>query len=207
MQFGPDARARLKGEQANAFAAVAERQYKQARAAVLARVGIADRGAGAVIDLRFLARLGDDDRASFGRSGAAQFAYEALDAFIGAGEAVPVHHLLPDRHGVAAAREPILDEFAEGFADAGGSCWWCRRCLLFPLSTPRQSRWSPHWPVLPPAGRWSPRWPVLAVPSCPSLPAVARPRRRPSNTRQPFRGVCRWPSESAAATSLTGPGR
>jgi len=53
MQLGPDARARLKGEQANAFSAVAECQHEQTGAAVLAGVRIADRGAGAVIDLRF----------------------------------------------------------------------------------------------------------------------------------------------------------
>jgi len=57
MQLGPGARARLKGEQANAFAAVAERQQEQTRAAVLAGIRILDGGAGAVIDLRFLRQL------------------------------------------------------------------------------------------------------------------------------------------------------
>jgi hypothetical protein len=55
MQLGPDARARLKGEEPDAFAAVAERQHEQPRAAVLAVVGIANRGTRAVVDLRFLA--------------------------------------------------------------------------------------------------------------------------------------------------------
>ena len=104
VQLGPDARARLKGEQTDAFAAVAECQHKQARAAVFATDWIADRGAGAVIDLRFFARCGGDDGACFGRTGATQFAHEALDAFVGAREAVPVHHLLPDGHGIAAQR-------------------------------------------------------------------------------------------------------
>ncbi len=54
VQFGPDARTGTEGQQTNGFAAVAQRQHEQARAAILAGVRIAHHGAGAVIDLRFL---------------------------------------------------------------------------------------------------------------------------------------------------------
>ena len=56
VQFGPDLRAGLEDQQPNGLAAVAEREDEQACAAVLAGVRIAHHGAGAVIDLRFLAR-------------------------------------------------------------------------------------------------------------------------------------------------------
>ncbi len=70
VQLGPDARARLKGEQPNAFAAVTKRQHVQVRAAVFATNRIADRGAGAVIDVRFFAGCNGDDGAWSGGTGA-----------------------------------------------------------------------------------------------------------------------------------------
>jgi len=55
VQLGPGSRARLKGQQTNAFAAVSEREYEQARAAITAGARVAHQGPGAVVDLRFLA--------------------------------------------------------------------------------------------------------------------------------------------------------
>ena len=49
------------------LAAVAQRQHEQPRAPVLAGVRIAHHRAGAVIDLRFFAGCGLDDRACFRR--------------------------------------------------------------------------------------------------------------------------------------------
>jgi hypothetical protein len=43
-------------------------------------------GAGAVVHLRPMSRLCDDDRARVWRSGPAQFADEALDALVGTGD-------------------------------------------------------------------------------------------------------------------------
>ena len=37
----------------------------------------------------------------------AQLADEAPDALVAGGEAVAVHQVLPDRHGVAATRQPV----------------------------------------------------------------------------------------------------
>ena len=106
VQFGPGLRTGAEDQQANRFAAVAERQHEQPRAPVLAAVRIAHHRAGAVIDLRLFAGRGLDHRAGFRRLLAAQLADEALDALIAAGEAVDVDQVLPDRHGVAAAGEP-----------------------------------------------------------------------------------------------------
>ena len=49
----------------------------------------------------------------------AELADEAPDALIAGGEAVGVHQILPDRHGVAATGEPHFDGFPVGFAGAG----------------------------------------------------------------------------------------
>ena len=32
---------------------------------------------------------------------------------------MPIHQFLPDRHGIAATRDAVLDEFTVGFAGAG----------------------------------------------------------------------------------------
>jgi hypothetical protein len=131
MQLGPDARARVKGEEADTLAAVAKRHDEQSRVPVLAAAGVTDGGAGAVIHLRFFAGLGGDYRACFRRSVAAQFAHEPLNAFVAAAETVPVHHLLPKGHGVATLREASLNELPIGFTDAGGADFWTRRHRCF----------------------------------------------------------------------------
>ena len=101
------------------FAAVAQRQHEQPRAPVLAGLRVAHHRAVAVIDLRFFAGRGLDHHASFRRWRSAQLADEALDAVVAAGEAVVVHQVLPDGHGVAAARQRQLDDFAVRLAGAG----------------------------------------------------------------------------------------
>lgn len=71
VEFGPDARAGLEGEQAHGLAAVAEGENKHAGAAVTARVRIADHRPAAVIDLGLFARRRDDDSAGLGHRVAA----------------------------------------------------------------------------------------------------------------------------------------
>ena len=103
-----------------AFAAEAECQNEEASAAVFTGFRIADLRAGAVVDLRFFARCGENDRAGFRRLCAALLADEAFDGFVGTGEAVMIDEILPDRHGVATDRQSLLDELAVGLASAGG---------------------------------------------------------------------------------------
>ena len=130
VQLGPDVRTGVEDQQADRLAAVAQRQHEQARAPVLAAVRIADHRAGAVVDLGLFAGGGLDHRAGFRRLAAAELADESPDALIAAGEAADVDQILPDRHGVAALREPQFDGFPEGFAGAG------RRTALRPRFRP-----------------------------------------------------------------------
>ena len=62
MQLGPAPGARLEEQQPDALAAVAEGEDEEPRAAVLARDGMPDHRAGAVVDLRFLTRRRHDHR-------------------------------------------------------------------------------------------------------------------------------------------------
>ena len=86
VQFGPDARTGAEGKQTNRLAAAAERHHEQPSAPVLAALGIAHHGAGAVINLRLLASRGDDHDAGFGGLRSAPPAHEALHALVAAGE-------------------------------------------------------------------------------------------------------------------------
>jgi len=87
-RLGPDARTGAKGQQTNRLAAAAQRHHEQPGAPVLAALGIAHHGAGAVIDLRLLASRGDDHDAGFGRLRSASLTHEALHALVATGEAV-----------------------------------------------------------------------------------------------------------------------
>ena len=80
---------------------------------------IAHHRAGAVIDLAFFAGRGQDDPDGLRGVSAAQLAHEAVDRLIAAAEAVVVDQVLPDRHGVAAAVKPQLDDFSIRLAGAG----------------------------------------------------------------------------------------
>ena len=86
--------------------------------------------------------------------------------------------------------------------------------------TPRQSRWSPHWPVLkrsarhrlgwfvlPPWSRWSPRWPVLPAMHGPIRPEDARRSQLLSSNRWRFPGEPLTSSGCAAATIPVVPAR
>ena len=128
MQLGPGLRAGVEDQEPNRLAAVAEGHHEQAHAAILAGVRVADHGAGAIIDLGLFADRGLDHRAGFFGRAADQLAHEALDALVAAREATGVDQVLPDRHGVAAPREPQFDGVTMHGARAGRS--WCRRRLL-----------------------------------------------------------------------------
>src|SRR5438046_8093579 len=106
VELRPDAGARLPREQADALATVAEREEEEPRAPVLARRGMADHGAVAVVDLALLARRGLNHGVGLGGRGAAELADVAHDARVGGGEAVGVDEVLPDGHRVAPAGEP-----------------------------------------------------------------------------------------------------
>jgi len=118
-RLGPDARTGAKGQQTNRLAAAAQRHHEQPGAPVLAALGIAHHGAGAVIDLRLLASRGDDHDAGFGRLRSASLTHEALHALVATGEAVLGDQVLPDGHGVAAAAEPHVDGLPVRLAGAG----------------------------------------------------------------------------------------
>ncbi len=81
--------------------------------------GIAHHGTVAVVHLRFFAGRGFNHHASFRRRDSAQLANEPLDAVVSPGEAVVVHQVLPDGHGVAATRQPQFDDFPVRLARAG----------------------------------------------------------------------------------------
>src|SRR5258708_15535265 len=82
MQLGPDARAGAEAQQAYSLAAVPERQHEQSRASVFARLRIADHRAGAVIDLGFLARGGNNHPAALPWPVPPKTANDALDSLM-----------------------------------------------------------------------------------------------------------------------------
>ena len=124
MEFGPDANTGLEGQQPDALAAETESQHEQTRAPVLTGLAVANHGASALIDLRFLAGSGLNDGTRFRRLSSTHLADEAFDAFVGASETMLVRQLLPDGHGVPATGQTGFDEFAIRFA----GCW--RRGLV-----------------------------------------------------------------------------
>ena len=82
---------------------------------------------------------------------------------------MPIYQVLPDRHGIAATREAVFDEFAVGFAGAGDDAEVGGHLVAgFAAVRQARSRWSPHWPVLP----------VFALPHAPggrtAMPAAFR---------------------------------
>jgi hypothetical protein len=119
MEFGPDAGAGSPDQQTHGFAAVAEGHHKQAGAPVLAALRVAHQRAGAVIDLSLFSSGGEDNTGRFGRLRPTQLANETPHRLVAAGEAVVRNQVLPDGHGVAAASEPLLDQFPIGLAGAG----------------------------------------------------------------------------------------
>src|SRR5215472_835985 len=103
MQFGPGAYTRSPGQQANRFAAVAERQHEQPCATILAALRVAHHRPTAVVDLRFFSRSREDDARWFRPLWPAQFLHKAFHRLIATGKAVLRHQVLPDGLAVATA--------------------------------------------------------------------------------------------------------
>jgi hypothetical protein len=118
VQLGPAPGARLKGQQPDALAAVAQGEDKEPRAPVLARDRMSDHRAVAVIDLAFLPGGRHDHRMRLGGPLTPERDDEAPDARVLGREAVIIDQIAPDRHGVAAAGEGRLDELARYGAHA-----------------------------------------------------------------------------------------
>src|SRR5215467_761700 len=103
MQFGPGTDTRSPGQQANRFAAVAERKNEQPSPAILAALPIAHHRATAVVDLRLFSRSREDDARWFRPLWSAQLLHKALHRLIATGKAVLRHQVLPDGLAVATA--------------------------------------------------------------------------------------------------------
>src|SRR5215471_11623482 len=103
MQFGPGARTRSPGQQANRFAAVAQRQNEQPRPAILAALRIAHHRTTAVVDLGFFSWSRQDDSCWFRLLWSTQLLNKALHRLIAAGKTVLRDQVLPDSLAVAPA--------------------------------------------------------------------------------------------------------
>jgi len=121
VQFGPDSGTGAEDQKPHAFAAISEREHKQPRTTVLPSLRVTHHRAGAVIDLCFFARRGLDHGACFRRRRSAQLAYKPLDTLVTDSETVAVDQILPDRLGIAIAREPEFNQFPVLLADADQS--------------------------------------------------------------------------------------
>ncbi len=88
MQFGPDAGAGAKGEQAHGLAAITEGHHEQSCAPIFPAFGIADHGASTVIDLRLFPWCRENHCSSFDRLISLQLADEAFDTAIGSAESM-----------------------------------------------------------------------------------------------------------------------
>jgi hypothetical protein len=128
VELGPDPAARLPGEEADGLAAVAQGEDEEPRAPILPALRVADHGAVAVVDLRLLARCGEDDGVRIRQSRRVQRADEAADARVPGREAVAIDEVLPNGHRVAAAAERLDDHLAVRLARTrlGTSTGWRR---------------------------------------------------------------------------------
>jgi hypothetical protein len=118
MQFGPDPRTGTEHQKANGLPAVTQRQDEQPSAPILACFRITHQRSGAVIDLRFFADGCFNDHPCLGCRRSAQLSHEAFHAGVFVAEAVAVHQVLPDGHGVSPFGQFGFDELAVRFADA-----------------------------------------------------------------------------------------
>ena len=118
VELTPDRRARLPREQPRRLPRVREREEKQARAAVLPRLGAAHHRPVAVIDLSFLAGRRRNDDARLGRGRAAEFRHESSHAGVPGREPMVIDQVLPDRHRIPPAGPCGFDQLAIGLADA-----------------------------------------------------------------------------------------
>jgi hypothetical protein len=120
MQFGPNRRTGTEHQKANSFSAISQRQDEQPRAAILARLRVAHHRAGAIIDLRFFTGRRLYDHARFRRGRSTLFPHKALHARVFFIEAVAVHQVLPNGHGVPTFCQLSFDELPKRFACARG---------------------------------------------------------------------------------------
>src|ERR1700739_615152 len=125
MQFRPSAYTRPPGEQAHAFAAIAERQHEQPRPAIFATLRITHHRPTAIVDLGFFSRSGEDDAHRFPTLRPAQLAHKTLHRLIAPGKAVVRDQVLPDRLAIASQGQALFDEFSVRFTGAsdGRFCW------------------------------------------------------------------------------------
>src|SRR2546426_3103253 len=66
------------------------------------------------------ARCGDDDSNWSWPRRSAQLAHEPLHGLVSTAESITAHHVLPDRHGIAASAQAQFDRFPIRLACAGG---------------------------------------------------------------------------------------
>src|SRR5579885_1884217 len=118
MQLGPDTRTGTEHQKANGLPAVSQRQNEQSSAPILAVLRIAHHRAGAVINLGLLTGSGFNHHAGFWRRRSAQLPHKAFHAGVFFAEAITVHQVLPNRHGIAALGQCSFDELAVRFAGA-----------------------------------------------------------------------------------------
>src|SRR6202034_43031 len=118
MQLSPNTRTGTEHQKANSFSAISQRQNEQAGTPVLASLGVAHHRAGSIIDLRFFTRRGLNDHARLRRGRSAQLPHEALDASVFFAEAVAVHQVLPNGHGVPTFGQLSFYELPVRFAGA-----------------------------------------------------------------------------------------
>ena len=123
MELGPDLGAGTKDQQADRFAAVAQRHHEQTSAPVLAALLVTHHRAGTVVDLSFFSRCGQNDPDRLRQVNAAQFANKSFDRLIAAVKAVLTNQVLPDGHGIAPAAQSNFDALAIRFAGTGGGRW------------------------------------------------------------------------------------
>src|SRR5207253_7115523 len=115
----PDARARTPHQQAYRFAAVAESQHEQSRAAILAALRVTHHRTCPVIDLGFFSDGGADDPRGFWRHCSTQLANKALHGLVAVGKTMIGNQVLPDGHGIPTTTESLLDQIAERLALTG----------------------------------------------------------------------------------------
>src|ERR1700734_1924993 len=116
MQLRPNTRTGTEYQKSNSLPAVSQRQDEEPRAPILARLRVAHHRPGAIIDLRFFTRGRLNDDARFRRGRSAELPHEALDAGVSFAEAVAVHQVLPNGHGVPAFGQLSFDELPVGLA-------------------------------------------------------------------------------------------
>src|SRR5882724_5286738 len=165
IQRAPAAGARREGQEADALAAVAEREDEESRAAILAGDRVAHHRAVAVVDLRFLARGRDDHRVRVGCPRPSELDDEPAHA---------AERRSRDRRR-DSARSPSRGGPEPGPARSprGTARRRWRWVRAEPGAAISAMRWGPR-PVAP--SRWTPLWPDLAGAPTAGAPA---PRARP----------------------------